>query len=143
MESILECETVEMKKSKIVSMVVEAEGNEIRFVLRILKGALRIGFTGSLLHLSIGRALVNAKKVKVEKTLDEQLKLFSKKKNVEKMSEDNDDEYDDDSFIDDDMDEFDTDNNVNEEENDMIEENVNGNENDSVNKNVTGSDDKK
>ena len=62
MNEILTAEKVETKKQKITSMVVASEGNEIRFVLRMLKGTLRIGFTGSLLHFSIGKALIYSKR---------------------------------------------------------------------------------
>ena len=113
MNEILTAEKVETKKQKITSMVVASEGNEIRFVLRMLKGTLRIGFTGSLLHLSIGKALIYSKRVTVLPPIIDALKKGSKKKKeeyIEEMSGD-EDESDDDS------------NDENENENQMEEEN--------------------
>ncbi|EDR29037.1 DNA ligase, putative [Entamoeba dispar SAW760] len=62
MKEILEADNSDVKKNKITALLVAAIGNEIRFILRILKGVFRIGFTDRSLPPAIAQAVCSIRK---------------------------------------------------------------------------------
>ncbi|KAL7722215.1 DNA ligase [Entamoeba marina] len=59
--NIVTADSTEIKKKQITSLLVAARGVEIKFLLRILKGVFRIGFTERSLPLAIATAIVSIK----------------------------------------------------------------------------------